>query len=84
MIRSSTSLFPILCVLAAAGLGACNTVEGLGRDTSAAGRSVSNVARQGERDIHAGTAPECADALHQDRPGGTDYRGPPDPNCPSR
>jgi hypothetical protein len=24
----------------------------------------------------------CADALHQDRPGGTDYRGPPVVGCP--
>jgi hypothetical protein len=24
----------------------------------------------------------CADFLHQDRPGGTDYRGPPVPGCP--
>ena len=23
----------------------------------------------------------CADSLHQDRPGGTDYRGPPVPGC---
>ncbi len=29
------------------------------------------------------TAPhvQCADLLHQDRPGGTDYRGPPVPGC---
>ena len=26
----------------------------------------------------------CADWIHQDRPGGTDYRGPPVPGCPSR
>jgi hypothetical protein len=26
----------------------------------------------------------CADWLHQDRPGGTDYHGPPVPGCPSR
>jgi hypothetical protein len=25
----------------------------------------------------------CADWLHQDRPGGTDYHGPPVPGCPS-
>ena len=25
----------------------------------------------------------CADALHQDRPGGTDYHGPPVRGCPS-
>jgi hypothetical protein len=24
---------------------------------------------------------QCADMLHQDRPGGTDYRGPPVPGC---
>jgi len=27
---------------------------------------------------------QCADALHQDRPGGTDYQGPPVPQCPRR
>lgn len=27
---------------------------------------------------------QCADPLHQDRPGGTDYRGPPVPECPPR
>ena len=26
----------------------------------------------------------CADALHQNRPGGTDYRGPPVAGCPRR
>lgn len=25
---------------------------------------------------------QCADMLHQDRPGGTDYKGPPVPGCP--
>jgi hypothetical protein len=27
---------------------------------------------------------QCADALHQDRPGGTDYHGPPVAGCPYR
>jgi len=27
---------------------------------------------------------QCADALHQDRPGGTDYYGPPVAGCPRR
>ena len=27
---------------------------------------------------------QCADPLHQDRPGGTDYYGPPVPQCPPR
>jgi hypothetical protein len=27
---------------------------------------------------------QCADPLHQDRPGGTDYYGPPVPECPPR
>jgi hypothetical protein len=27
---------------------------------------------------------ECADWLHQDRPGGSDYHGPPVPGCPRR
>ena len=26
----------------------------------------------------------CADAMHQDRPGGTDYKGPPVAGCPKR
>jgi hypothetical protein len=26
----------------------------------------------------------CADAMHQNRPGGTDYNGPPVPGCPKR
>ncbi|HZB93664.1 MAG TPA: hypothetical protein VE397_19600 [Stellaceae bacterium] len=32
------------------------------------------------------TAPHvrCADLLHQDRPGGSDYHGPPVPGCPKR
>jgi hypothetical protein len=33
-----------------------------------------------------GAAPiaQCADAMHQDRPGGSDYYGPPVPGCPMR
>jgi len=27
---------------------------------------------------------QCADAFHQDRPGGTDYYGPPVTECPTR
>jgi hypothetical protein len=27
---------------------------------------------------------QCADSLHQDRPGGSDYHGPPVPGCPRR
>jgi hypothetical protein len=30
------------------------------------------------------TGVQCADALHQDRPGGTDYHGPPVAGCPQR
>jgi predicted small secreted protein len=77
--RSAATAFAVALSLAA--LGACNTMEGVGRDTSAAGRSLSNAADQGARDLHSGNAPGCADALHQDRPGGTDYRGPRDPGC---
>jgi hypothetical protein len=29
-------------------------------------------------------AVQCADALHQGRPGGTDYYGPPVPGCPQQ
>jgi hypothetical protein len=28
--------------------------------------------------------PLCADAMHQNRPGGTDYNGPPVAGCPKR
>jgi predicted small secreted protein len=71
----------LIALFSLTALAACNTVEGVGRDTSAAGRSLSNAADQGSRDIHAAPGPECADALHQDRPGGTDYRGPRVPAC---
>jgi hypothetical protein len=27
---------------------------------------------------------QCADAMHQNRPGGTDYKGPPVAGCPKR
>ncbi|HWI27411.1 MAG TPA: hypothetical protein VN668_10620 [Stellaceae bacterium] len=30
-----------------------------------------------------GVATPCADALHQDRPGGADYHGPPVAGCPA-
>ena len=64
-------------------LGACNTMAGLGEDTSAAGRAITRSADQGQRDANQTAAPAgCATALHQDRPGGTDYRGPIDPACP--
>jgi len=38
--------------------------------------------------IYGSTAPspgiECADWMHQGRPGGTDYHGPPVPGCPAK
>lgn len=30
------------------------------------------------------THPQCADFFHQDRPGGSDYHGPPVAGCPQR
>jgi predicted small secreted protein len=84
MTRTGEALFAAVCLCATAALSACNTMEGLGRDTSSAGRSLGNAANQGRADMQAGNAPECADMLHQDRPGGTDYKGPPDPRCPQR
>jgi predicted small secreted protein len=82
MSKTTISLFALLALAAAGGLGACNTVRGLGEDTSAAGRAVSRGADQGSRDLHAG-GEGCADALHQNRPGGSDYHGPPVAGCPS-
>jgi hypothetical protein len=35
-------------------------------------------------DPYAVAPTQCADALHQDRPGGTDYHGPPVAGCPYR
>jgi predicted small secreted protein len=76
-----STLVALFSVAALGALTACNTVEGVGRDASGAGRSLSSAADQGSRDIHASPVPGCADALHQDRPGGTDYHGPPVPEC---
>jgi predicted small secreted protein len=47
MRKSVATLFLSLIVLsgATALLSACNTIEGMGRDTSAAGRAVSNTAQ---------------------------------------
>ena len=84
MTPTKSTWIAAVCLLAAGTLGACNTVEGLGRDTSAAGRGISNTARQGDRDIHSSSVEGCADALHQDRPGGTDYHGPAEPACEPR
>lgn len=33
--------------------------------------------------VALGVATPCADALHQDRPGGADYHGPPVAGCPA-
>jgi predicted small secreted protein len=79
--RFPAALAAFLSIAALGAVTACNTVEGMGRDTSAAGRSLSNAADQGSRDIHASPVEGCADALHQDRPGGTEYHGPPVPEC---
>ena len=43
--------------------------------------SGSSVAPGAPTPLTAGV--QCADALHQDRPGGTDYHGPPVVGCPS-
>jgi predicted small secreted protein len=81
MTKATTAMVAVLALSAAGALGACNTVEGMGQDTSAAGRAISRSADQGKRDMHSG-GEGCADAMHQDRPGGTDYHGPPVAGCP--
>jgi entericidin B len=53
MRRSIASILVSLFVLtgAAALLSACNTMEGIGEDTSAAGRSLSNTATDVKEDM---------------------------------
>ncbi len=68
-------------------LAACNTMAGVGEDTSAAGRAVTRSADETSTSIDQGIdgAPQgCATPLHENLPGGTDYRGPPVPGCPPR
>ena len=38
----------------------------------------------GNTAVVPGAAVQCADAMHQDRPGGTDYHGPAVAGCPQR
>jgi hypothetical protein len=47
---------------------------------SASAAADKRAASHGSRPRHVA----CADSLHQDRPGGTDYHGPPVPGCPRR
>ena len=46
---ASVALTLFALTTAAATLSACNTMEGLGRDTSAAGRAVTDTARDARR-----------------------------------
>jgi hypothetical protein len=57
----------------------CNGA-GVSAAPSAAPLSGSTVAPGPPTPLTAGV--QCADALHQDRPGGSDYRGPPVVGCP--
>ncbi len=41
----------VLSVCLFAGLAACNTVEGAGRDVQSGGEALSNTARSAERDL---------------------------------
>jgi len=82
--KAITSLAAISGIALA--LAGCNTMAGLGRDTSSAGHALSNSASQTSTSIDQGTSnvPEgCATPMHQELPGGTDYHGPPVPGCPS-
>jgi hypothetical protein len=52
-----------------------------------AGPAISNIAlgQDVPDDNSPSSAPaviRCADPLHQNRPGGSDYKGPPIPECP--
>jgi predicted small secreted protein len=69
---------------AAIGLSACNTVAGMGEDTSAAGQAITRGADEGSTSVSQGTqgtAPGCATPMHENLPGGTDYDGPPVAGC---
>ncbi|MBV9521960.1 MAG: entericidin A/B family lipoprotein [Alphaproteobacteria bacterium] len=79
------TLTATLLLCGAASLGACNTMAGLGEDTSSAGHALTNSAAQTSTSIDQATSNTpvgCATPLHQDLPGGTDYKGPPVPGCP--
>lgn len=39
-------LFALACIIAAASLGACNTVEGVGEDVTTAGQAIDTTAEQ--------------------------------------
>jgi hypothetical protein len=52
-------------------------VDVYARRSSEADKRMASAKRHHHRTIH------CADPLHQDRPGGTDYKGPPVAGCPT-
>jgi len=84
-IRATTSLLAISGIALA--LAGCNTMAGLGRDTSGAGNALSSSAEQTGTSIDQGvngTPQGCATPMHQNLPGGTDYHGPPVAGCPKR
>lgn len=45
-------------------------------------RSLAADKRAAAHGKHPARAAQCADALHQNRPGGSDYHGPPVAGCP--
>ena len=49
-----------------------------------AARSAAADKRSASRGTRKARHVQCADALHQSRPGGTDYHGPPVAGCPRR
>jgi hypothetical protein len=74
----------VAAVLGAALLGACTYGP---RFVSTGPQAISNV-EMGQDvpndDVPAPVIIQCADFFHQDRPGGSDYRGPPIRECPPR
>jgi hypothetical protein len=52
-------------------------VDKYAKRSSAADRQIAEGVRHPRRHI------QCADAMHQNRPGGTDYKGPPVIGCPT-
>jgi len=54
------------------------------RSAAADKRGAAKATHKPAREAERRAAVPCADWAHQDRPGGTDYRGPPVPGCPSR
>jgi hypothetical protein len=51
---------------------------------ASAGTAYPDAAYPDRATAPAPTATQCADWMHQGRPGGSDYHGPPVPGCPRR